>query len=46
MSKRASKPIDWKKDSQSFDGVAELYETYRPSYPAELIDDIVNYICL
>ena len=42
MSERASKPIDWKKDSQSFDGVAKLYETYRPSYPAELIDDIVN----
>lgn len=35
-------PIDWKKDSQSFDGVAELYETYRPSYPAELIEDIVQ----
>lgn len=35
-------PIDWKKDSQSFDGVAELYETYRPSYPAELIGDVVT----
>lgn len=35
-------PIDWKKDSQSFDSVADLYETYRPSYPAELIEDIVK----
>ncbi len=35
-------PIDWKKDSQSFDGVAELYETYRPSYPVELINDVVT----
>ena len=35
-------PIDWKKDSQSFDGVVELYETYRPGYPAELIEDVVN----
>lgn len=42
MSEEASTLIDWKKDSQSFDGVAELYETYRPSYPAELIDDVVN----
>ncbi len=42
MSEGVSVSIDWKKDSQSFDGVAELYETYRPSYPAELIEDIVN----
>ncbi|MAT95582.1 MAG: hypothetical protein CL608_00320 [Anaerolineaceae bacterium] len=35
-------PIDWKRDSQSFDSVADLYETYRPSYPAELIDDVVT----
>lgn len=42
MSGKANTPIDWKKDSQRFDGVAELYETYRPGYPAELIADIVN----
>jgi trans-aconitate methyltransferase len=35
-------PIDWKKESQRFDGVADLYETYRPSYPTELIDDVVQ----
>jgi ubiquinone/menaquinone biosynthesis C-methylase UbiE len=39
---KASVPVDWEKDSQSFDGVADLYETYRPSYPAELIDEVIN----
>ena len=38
---KASVPVDWEKDSQSFDGVADLYETYRPSYPAELIDEVI-----
>jgi SAM-dependent methyltransferase len=30
--------IDRKKDSQSFDTVAELYDEYRPDYPQELVD--------
>jgi SAM-dependent methyltransferase len=34
--------INRKADSQSFDEVAELYDRYRPSYPAELIEDIVQ----
>jgi SAM-dependent methyltransferase len=33
--------IDWKKDSRSFDTVAELYEAYRPSYPMELIEQVI-----
>lgn len=33
--------IDWKKDSHSFDQVAELYDAYRPSYPAPLIEQII-----
>jgi SAM-dependent methyltransferase len=34
--------IDWKKDSQSFDTVADLYHHYRPGYPQELIDCIIE----
>ena len=30
-----------KKDSQSFDTVAELYDEFRPDYPQELIDSII-----
>ncbi len=33
--------VDWKKDSHSFDRVAELYEAYRPSYPVPLIEQIL-----
>jgi SAM-dependent methyltransferase len=35
-------PIDRKADSQSFDTVASLYDTYRPGYPVELIEDIID----
>jgi len=42
MSEHPSKGIDYKADSQSFDGVAELYDRYRPSYPAELIEEIIH----
>jgi SAM-dependent methyltransferase len=34
--------IDWKSDSQSFDTVADLYDTYRPGYPSKLIDSILE----
>jgi len=34
--------MNWKKDSQSFDGIAELYDIYRPGYPRELIEDIIR----
>jgi SAM-dependent methyltransferase len=34
--------IDWKKDSQSFDTVAELYDDYRPGYPIPLIEQILS----
>jgi ubiquinone/menaquinone biosynthesis C-methylase UbiE len=43
MSKEAVTPIDRKIESQRFDDVAARYDAYRPSYPAELIDDIVLY---
>ena len=33
--------FDWKAESQRFDGVANLYDTYRPGYPSGLIDDII-----
>jgi ubiquinone/menaquinone biosynthesis C-methylase UbiE len=34
--------IDWLTDSRSFDGVAELYDTYRPDYPQELVETILR----
>jgi SAM-dependent methyltransferase len=34
--------IDGKKDSISFNAVAELYDTYRPSYPEELVESIIS----
>lgn len=43
MTQDSNPPIDWKADSQSFDSVAELYDLYRPSYPAELVEDILHY---
>lgn len=33
--------IEWRKDSQSFNRVSELYETYRPDYPEQLVGDIL-----
>jgi SAM-dependent methyltransferase len=34
-------PVDWKKDSRSFDRVAGLYDAYRPRYPQELVEHIL-----
>jgi SAM-dependent methyltransferase len=34
--------IDWMKDGQSFDRVAELYDKFRPAYPEKLIDQIIK----
>ncbi|GJM41639.1 MAG: hypothetical protein DHS20C20_19210 [Ardenticatenaceae bacterium] len=36
------KQINWKVESQRFDGVAVAYEMYRPTYPAELIEDLIS----
>lgn len=36
-----SDKIDWKKDSQSFDRVADDYDVYRPGYPEELVETIL-----
>ena len=33
---------EWRKDSQSFDKVADLYNTYRPDYPEKLVDRVVS----
>jgi SAM-dependent methyltransferase len=35
-------PVEWRKDSQSFDTVAEDYDAFRPGYPAELVDCLVE----
>jgi len=35
-------PVDWKKDSRSFDRVVGLYDTFRPRYPQELVDRILD----
>ena len=43
MAENTTEFANWKADSQSFDGVAECYHTYRPGYPSELIDDILRY---
>ncbi len=32
----------WKKSSQSFDAVAEDYDAFRPGYPKELVDCIIE----
>lgn len=42
MANQKSSLIDWKVESQRFDAVATQYEQYRPSYPAQLIDDVVT----
>lgn len=34
--------LDWKKDSQSFDTVASLYDKFRPAYPRRLVDCIIE----
>jgi SAM-dependent methyltransferase len=39
MSERSA--IDWKKDSQSFDRVAEFYDDFRPTYPPELVEAVI-----
>ncbi len=36
------KKIDWVEESNRFDKAADFYDIYRPSYPAELIDRIIN----
>ena len=33
---------EWKKDSQSFDTVANLYDEFRPEYPPELVEAVIN----
>lgn len=33
---------DWKKESERFDQLADIYDRYRPSYPRSMIDKIVE----
>jgi hypothetical protein len=42
MSENTTGEINWKEESQRFDGVADLYDTYRPSYPNELVESIIS----
>jgi ubiquinone/menaquinone biosynthesis C-methylase UbiE len=39
-------PINWKRDSKSFDKVAQKYDLYRPSYPQELIQSAIELTML
>ena len=34
--------MDWKKESEMFDQAAEYYDSFRPSYPKEIVDTIIN----
>jgi SAM-dependent methyltransferase len=34
--------IDWKQESERFDEAAKYYDLYRPSYPNEMIEIIIN----
>ena len=36
-----SDATDWKKESQTFDSVADFYDAYRPDYPDALIETII-----
>ena len=33
---------DWKEDSRSFDSVPDDYDVYRPGYPKELVDSLIE----
>ncbi len=33
--------LDWQEDSRRFDGVADRYALYRPSYPEVLVDALL-----
>lgn len=34
--------IDWREESRRFDGVADRYDVFRPTYPEELIDALIS----
>lgn len=34
--------MDWKRESEMFDRTADYYDTFRPSYPREIIERIIN----
>ncbi|MHB8127371.1 MAG: hypothetical protein ACYDEX_00030 [Mobilitalea sp.] len=38
--------MGWKKESEMFDKAAEYYDTFRPSYPSEIIEKIINMAVL
>ncbi len=42
MNSKTEEKIDWKLEAARFDGVADLYERYRPGYPVALIDTLVE----
>ena len=34
--------MDWRKESEMFNQMADYYDKYRPSYPQEIVDIIIN----
>ena len=42
MNNKTSTEINWKEESKRFDGVADIYNTYRPDYPEELIESLIS----
>lgn len=42
MTDTPSPEIDWQEESRRFDGVANLYDACRPTYPEELIDALIS----
>jgi ubiquinone/menaquinone biosynthesis C-methylase UbiE len=34
--------MDWKKESETFNQIADIYDVYRPSYPQEIIKEMIQ----
>ena len=34
--------MDWKNESEMFNRAADYYDKYRPSYPPEIIDSLIQ----
>ncbi len=42
MNNKTSTEINWKEESKRFDEVADIYNTFRPNYPEDLIESIIS----
>lgn len=38
--------MDWKKESEMFDRAADYYDRYRPGYPREVIDRLIQFTAI